>query len=146
MVCRHFRRSYPSQLRRLLAYFEPLNETAHNVSPLYRLDLFDWTVLFFYFLILGVLAVYGAYRIKQVIDFWRYRKLKPRPASLYAEHELPAVTVQLPLFNEVYVVERLLRAVTAIDYPRHLLEIQVLDDSTDETQALARATVESYRR
>ncbi|MEJ7714154.1 MAG: glycosyltransferase [Pyrinomonadaceae bacterium] len=102
-------------------------------------------MLIFYFLILGVLAVYGAYRIKQVIDFWRYRKIKPRPARLYAEHELPLVTVQLPLFNEVYVVERLLRAVTAIDYPRHLLEIQVLDDSADETQALARATVDKYR-
>ncbi len=133
----------PSEL--LSRYFEPLAKTAGNISPLYRLDFFDWMVLIFYFTILSVLAVYGAYRIKQVVDFWRYRKIKPRPARLYAEHELPLVTVQLPLFNEVYVVERLLRAVTAIDYPRHLLEIQVLDDSTDETQALARATVDKYR-
>jgi cellulose synthase/poly-beta-1,6-N-acetylglucosamine synthase-like glycosyltransferase len=54
--------------------------------------------------------------------------------------------VQLPLFNEMYVVERLLRAVTQIDYPRERLEIQVLDDSTDETVGLARATVEKYQR
>lgn len=133
----------PSEL--LSRYFDPLNQTAGNVSPLYQLDFFDWTVLLCYFLILGVLALYGAYRIKQVVDFWRYRKIKPRPARLYAEHELPVVTVQLPLFNEMYVVERLLRAVTAIDYPRHLLEIQVLDDSTDETQALTRETVEQYQ-
>ncbi|MGH9900395.1 MAG: glycosyltransferase, partial [Pyrinomonadaceae bacterium] len=54
--------------------------------------------------------------------------------------------VQLPLFNEVYVVERLLRAVTALDYPRDRLEIQVLDDSTDETREAAREAAESYRR
>lgn len=126
-------------------YFEVINQTARNISPLYRLDAFDWTVLSLYFLILGVLAIYGAYRIKQVADFWRYRKITPRPARFYDEDELPVVTVQLPLFNEMYVVERLLRAVTSIDYPRHLFEIQVLDDSTDETHELARATVEKYR-
>ena len=47
------------------------------------------------------------------------------------ESELPRITVQLPLFNEMYVVERLLESVTVLDYPRRLLEIQVLDDSTD---------------
>ena len=53
--------------------------------------------------------------------------------------------MQLPLFNEMYVVERLLKAVTEIDYPRDRLEIQVLDDSTDETVKLAEATVESLQ-
>jgi cellulose synthase/poly-beta-1,6-N-acetylglucosamine synthase-like glycosyltransferase len=55
------------------------------------------------------------------------------------------VTIQLPLFNEVYVVERLIDAVAAIDYPRDLMEIQVLDDSTDETSAVALRAVERYR-
>src|SRR5215210_6526474 len=124
---------------------EAVAKTAGNVSPLYRLDAFDWTVLVVYFAVLFLLSLYGAYRIKQVVDFWRYRKVEPRPRSLYAEGELPHVTVQLPLFNEVYVVERLLAAVTAVDYPRDRLEIQVVDDSTDETRERAARAVERYR-
>jgi cellulose synthase/poly-beta-1,6-N-acetylglucosamine synthase-like glycosyltransferase len=128
----------------LREHVEVFWKTAANISPLYQLDSFDYVVLAFYFTILGILAVYGAYRIKQVVDFWRYRRLQPRPRAFFTDDALPHITVQLPLFNELYVVERLLRAVTAIDYPRASLQIQVLDDSTDETQELARATVESY--
>ncbi|HWW76744.1 MAG TPA: glycosyltransferase family 2 protein [Pyrinomonadaceae bacterium] len=120
-------------------------KTAGNISPLYRLDAFDWTVLVLYFSILFLLSLYGAYRIKQVVDFWRYRGVGPRPKAYFAEAELPRVTVQLPLFNEVYVVERLLAAVTALDYPRGCLEIQVLDDSTDETRETAAREVSRYR-
>ncbi|MDT7542307.1 MAG: hypothetical protein QOE33_2211 [Acidobacteriota bacterium] len=120
--------------------------TQSNISTLYRLDRFDWIVLILYFTILFVLAVYGAYRIKQVIDFWRYKSIRPEAKARFADEDLPLITVQLPLFNEMYVVERLLAAVTAFDYPRDRLEIQVLDDSTDETTALAHATVERYRR
>ena len=126
-------------------YFHDLvNKTWGNISPLYKLDAFDWIVLIAYFAILGTLAVYGAYRIKQVIDFWRYRKFIPKPAARFSPEDLPLITVQLPLFNELYVVERLLKAVTAIDYPREKLEIQVLDDSTDETVKLAEAVVARY--
>src|ERR1044072_478848 len=112
---------------------EAVAKTADNISPLYRLDAFSWTVLSLYFAVLFVLSLYGAYRIKQVVDFWRYRTIEPKPKALFAEGELPVVTVQLPVFNEVYVVSRLLAAATAIDYPRERLEIQVLEDETDET-------------
>jgi cellulose synthase/poly-beta-1,6-N-acetylglucosamine synthase-like glycosyltransferase len=125
-------------------FCEGINKTWSNISPLYQLDTFDYTILSIYFGILGLLAIYGGYRIKQVVDFWRYHKLAPKPKERFGEAELPVITVQLPLFNEMYVVERLLKAVTEIDYPREKLEIQVLDDSTDETVKLARATVESY--
>jgi cellulose synthase/poly-beta-1,6-N-acetylglucosamine synthase-like glycosyltransferase len=126
-------------------YFHDLvNKTWSNISPLYKLDSFDWFILILYFAILGTLAVYGAYRIKQVIDFWRYKDFVPTPAGKYSEAELPTITVQLPLFNELYVVDRLLKAVTAIDYPREKLEIQVLDDSTDETVKVAEAVVAKY--
>ncbi len=121
-------------------------KTADNISPLYRFDSFDTLILSLYFSVLALLAVYGAYRIKQVIDFWRYRHIEPKPARVFDDAELPRITVQLPLYNEMYVVERLLKAVTEIDYPRERLEIQVLDDSTDETKELAHATVERYRR
>ena len=127
-------------------FCEIVDKTAGNISPLYHLDRFDWTVLILYFSILTILAIYGGYRIKQVVDFWRYRKLAPQPSAHFAEDELPRITVQLPLFNEMYVVERLLKSVTEIDYPRDRLEIQVLDDSTDETVKLASATVENYRQ
>ena len=120
-------------------------KTSSNISPLYRLDAFDWTILTLYFSMLFVLSVYGAYRMKQVADFWRYRRIEPKPKATFNESELPHITVQLPLFNEMYVVERLLEAVTAIDYPRDRMEIQVLDDSTDETVERARLIVADYR-
>ena len=56
----------------------------------------------------------------------------------------PKVTIQLPIFNERYVIERLVDAVSQFDYPRELLDIQVLDDSTDETREVARACVERH--
>jgi cellulose synthase/poly-beta-1,6-N-acetylglucosamine synthase-like glycosyltransferase len=118
--------------------------SAWNISPLYQLDIFDWTVLIVYFGILTVLAIYGVYRVKQVIDFWRYSKFPPKPKGEFAAADLPLITVQLPLFNEMYVVERLVKAVTEIDYPRERMEIQVLDDSTDETVNIASATVARY--
>ena len=135
MTCRFFREMFVARghRTRFPAYCAVITKTQNNISPLYRLDAFDWTVLILYFSILGVLAIYGLYRVKQVIEFWRYRKIVPEPKGHYSEDELPHITVQLPLFNEMYVVERLVKAVTEIDYPRDRLEIQVLDDSTDET-------------
>src|SRR6266550_8020790 len=119
-------------------------KTAANISSLYQLDAFDWTVLILYFGILTVLAIYGVYRVKQVIDFWRYSRFPPKAKGEFAAGELPYITVQLPLFNEMYVVERLVKAVSEIDYPHDRMEIQVLDDSTDETVGLGRATVAKY--
>jgi cellulose synthase/poly-beta-1,6-N-acetylglucosamine synthase-like glycosyltransferase len=120
--------------------------TIFNISPLYQFDAFDWTVLIIYFGILTVLAIYGVYRVKQVIEFWRYSRFPPKAKEHFAEESLPQITVQLPLFNEMYVVERLVKAVSEIEYPRDRIEIQVLDDSTDETVNIARATVENYAK
>jgi cellulose synthase/poly-beta-1,6-N-acetylglucosamine synthase-like glycosyltransferase len=125
-------------------YCDPIYKTAANISSLYQFDAFDWTVLIIYFGILTVLAIYGVYRVKQVIEFWRYSRFPPRAKDKFAEDILPHITIQLPLFNEMYVVERLVKAVTQIDYPRDRFEIQVLDDSTDETVNIARGTVENY--
>lgn len=69
---------------------------------------------------------------------------QPIPADCRAE--LPFVTVQLPVFNEMYVVERLLDSVSAFDYPKNRFEIQVLDDSTDETSLLIERKVEALRK
>ena len=71
-----------------------VNKTWGNISPLYQLDAFDWTILITYFAILTVLAIYGGYRVKQVIDFWRYRKFVPQPKERFAEADLPIITVE----------------------------------------------------
>jgi cellulose synthase/poly-beta-1,6-N-acetylglucosamine synthase-like glycosyltransferase len=104
----------------------------------------ETAVLGLYFFVLVILAVFGTHRYLMIYLYHRYRDRKPQPQPLPSE--LPRVTVQLPIFNELYVTERLLQSVTEIRYPRELLEIQVLDDSTDETTALAAAAVERYRR
>src|SRR3990172_5607975 len=67
-------------------------------------------------------------------------------AKMVSGEELPPVTVQLPIFNEALVTERLIDTIVRLDYPADRLHIQVLDDSTDETTAIALACVEHYRR
>jgi cellulose synthase/poly-beta-1,6-N-acetylglucosamine synthase-like glycosyltransferase len=107
-----------------------------------------------YFAVLLVLAMYGLHRSHLVITVLRHRKalraLKEGVPALPSEgiedrDDLPKVTIQLPLYNEATVAERLLDHVASIEWPRSCFEIQVLDDSTDETRALVRARVESYR-
>src|SRR6266508_2369172 len=88
-----------------------------------------------YFFVLIVLAIYGWHRYYLVYLYMRNRDKEPKPGP--ALDPLPVVTIQLPLYNEMYVADRLIAAVCQIDYPRDLLEIQVLDDSTDETRSIA---------
>src|SRR5262245_57605688 len=89
--------------------------------------------------VLLTLALYGFHRSTLVFLYYRNRRRDPEPAQRFSER--PRVTVQLPLFNEMYVASRLLDAVAQIDYPRDRFEVQVLDDSTDETQEICRAKV-----
>ncbi|RJS25813.1 glycosyl transferase family 2 [Corallococcus sp. H22C18031201] len=97
-----------------------------------------------YFSVLCVLAVYGSHRYRMAFLYYRHKFKLPTPKGTLKA--LPRVTIQLPIFNEMYVVERLVESVCRIDYPRDLLEIQVLDDSTDETCGIARACVERHRQ
>jgi len=101
-------------------------------------------VLLAYYLVLGVLAVFGAHRLWLLLLYYRTRH-QHRRAAPSAPEEWPRVTVQLPLFNEMFVAQRLIRAVVALDYPADRLEIQVLDDSTDETSDLVAAEVDRLR-
>lgn len=97
-----------------------------------------WT--FCYLSVLIGLSCYGLHRYFIVYLFLKNRNRPPQPLSHFSD--LPVVTVQLPLFNEIYVVQRLLKAVSELDYPRDRLQIQVLDDSTDETREITRSSVE----
>jgi cellulose synthase/poly-beta-1,6-N-acetylglucosamine synthase-like glycosyltransferase len=103
-----------------------------------------WTVLSLYFGSLLVMTAYGCHRWYLIWLYLRHRRAAARPPARFSE--LPRLTVQLPLFNEMYVARRLIEAVCALDYPRDRLEIQVLDDSTDETTRVVAEVVERYRR
>ena len=105
--------------------------------------LFSRLILALYYLFLGGLALYGVHRLAMVALYYRTRNrsipLPPDPESW------PVVTVQLPLYNELYVATRLIDAVCALDYPGDRLEIQVLDDSTDKTRQIVKDRVAHHR-
>jgi cellulose synthase/poly-beta-1,6-N-acetylglucosamine synthase-like glycosyltransferase len=111
-------------------------------SGIYHLNAFDLMMMIPYFIVLIILAVYGLHRYWLVYDYYKYRKNVPGPPP--AVTQWPRVSVQLPIFNERYVIERLVEAVSRFDYPLELLDIQVLDDSTDETCEVARSCVERH--
>ena len=98
------------------------------------------TVIVLYMLTLGILAIYGFHRAQLVFLYWKHKKRALKPVKRF--ETLPKVTVQLPMFNELYVAERLIESITTLEYPKDKLEIQVLDDSTDETVEIAKAKVE----
>ncbi len=100
-------------------------------------------IITLYLLVLAILGVYGFHRAHLLWLYWRHHRKEVAPATEW--DELPKVTVQLPMFNERYVAERLLEGVAKLDYPKDKLEIQVLDDSTDDTPAIAAAKVEELR-
>jgi hypothetical protein len=99
-------------------------------------------VLVLYFFVLSILAIYGWHRYFLVYLYMKHRGNTPR--ALPPPDVLPPVTVQLPIYNEMYVADRLISAVCEMDYPRELLEIQVLDDSTDETRDIAELAVRRH--
>jgi cellulose synthase/poly-beta-1,6-N-acetylglucosamine synthase-like glycosyltransferase len=110
---------------------------------LYHWNLFDAAVLLPYFAVMIVLSLYGVHRYTMAYHYFKFRK-NYHPNAPQHFDELPLVTVQLPIFNEQFVIDRLIEAVCAMEYPREKLEIQVLDDSTDETCEVASAIVERY--
>jgi cellulose synthase/poly-beta-1,6-N-acetylglucosamine synthase-like glycosyltransferase len=114
-------------------------------SGIHHLVFFDWAILIPYFSVLVVLSFYGLHRYEMIRGYWKHRKSLTEAAEPQPFAELPRVTIQLPLYNERYVVERLIEETSKMDYPRHLLEIQVLDDSTDETHAFTERLVAEYR-
>jgi cellulose synthase/poly-beta-1,6-N-acetylglucosamine synthase-like glycosyltransferase len=109
---------------------------------LYQANGFDLALLIPYFIVLILLASYGIHRYTLVYLYYKKKQNATKPPQQFAQ--LPRVTVQLPIFNEQYVVDRLLQAVCRMEYPREKLDIQLLDDSTDETAAVARELVEHY--
>ena len=106
----------------------------------------DWTSPNWYasyILVLLGLAGYGSHRLMIVFLYLKHARKRPEPTQRFSE--LPLVTVQLPVFNEMHVVDRLLGAVAALDYPKDKMQIQLLDDSTDETVEICAAGIARLR-
>jgi len=104
----------------------------------------DEIILVGYFVALLILFVFGLHGFVMLFYHRKYKEVKHEPKP---DFECDAtVTIQLPLYNELYVVERLIDTICKIDYPKDKLEIQVLDDSTDETVNIAARVVEEKRK
>jgi cellulose synthase/poly-beta-1,6-N-acetylglucosamine synthase-like glycosyltransferase len=113
-------------------------------SGIYSLNAFDLSLLIPYFLTLVILSAYGLHRYETIRTYFRHhKKLSDTAPAEWVK--LPRVTIQLPLFNERFVVERLLEEVLKADYPKDLLQVQVLDDSSDETHPFTERLVGEYR-
>src|SRR5215469_12312913 len=113
-------------------------------AGVHQLAWFDWAMLIPYFGILFILSIYGIHRYDVIRTYFKHRKnAAAEPPRQF--QQLPRVTIQLPLYNERYVVERLIDEVVKIEYPKELLQIQVLDDSTDDTAPFAEALVQRYQ-
>jgi len=113
----------------------------------YRWNAFDISLLIPYFIVMIILAFYGIHRYQLVWLYYRNRRNAARsaePPAKFEEGQLPFVTIQLPIYNEQFVIDRLIDACCRMDYPRDRFEIQLLDDSTDETTEVAAAIVQRY--
>ncbi len=112
------------------------------------IDIISYTIALLYF---GTLTYITLYCLMQFHLLYHYKKhhneLKVHPeVHPKLDEDMPMVTVQLPIFNEMYVVERLVENIVALDYPKEKLEIQILDDSTDETVEISKRKVAQYRQ
>ena len=113
-------------------------------AGVHHLDLFDYSLLIPYFLLLVILSFYGCHRYEMIRRYMKHKKdILTEPPSKF--DTLPRVTVQLPIYNERFVVERLIEEVAKMEYPKHLLQIQVLDDSNDETHPFTEALVRDFQ-
>src|SRR5512138_2690834 len=104
----------------------------------------EQTVLIAYIVALSILFVFGSHGFIMIYYYLKFRHR--RQPDVEGMESYPVVTVQLPLYNELYVVGRLVDATCAMVYPKEKLEIQVLDDSTDQTVDTVAALVERYSR
>ena len=115
------------------------------------MDILQYFYLAIYLAALVALFVYGMncyflliyYRLNYPKALKTHEVVKKKFYQQVPSRDWPRVTIQLPIYNERYVVKRLIESVSRIDYPRHLIEIQVLDDSIDDTGSIAKSVVES---
>jgi cellulose synthase/poly-beta-1,6-N-acetylglucosamine synthase-like glycosyltransferase len=126
-----------------LKHYLKMQYADQTFRGLYHWNWFDLALLLPYFAVMIVLAIYGVHRYTLCYLYFKYKKnYNPNPLKHF--DELPRVTIQLPIFNEQFVIDRLVEAICGLEYPKDKLEIQVLDDSTDETTEVAAEIVARY--
>lgn len=113
------------------------------------MEVLYYTIIIIYSLILIYILLYNLIQLELLVTYRKHKNqtLKAvcqKSPSILREH--PAVTIQLPMFNEKYVAERLIDNICALEYPKEKLEIQILDDSTDETIEISRRKVREYQQ
>jgi cellulose synthase/poly-beta-1,6-N-acetylglucosamine synthase-like glycosyltransferase len=118
-------------------FFDP------TFAGIHQLAWFDWALMIPYFTVLIILSAYGLHRYEMIRGYLKHKKRLIDPPTRF--EQLPRVTIQLPLYNEKFVVERLLEETLKMRYPRELFQIQVLDDSTDETHPFAESLCARYQ-
>src|SRR5690242_1353499 len=103
-----------------------------------------YLIIGLYTIALVYVTLYCLSQFHLLLKYWQNRKRdKLHDQVVFATGaDLPRVTIQLPVFNERYVIDRLIDNIVLLDYPRDKMEIQVLDDSTDDTREVCRAKVE----
>ena len=106
-------------------------------------DLAQTVFMTIYTFALVMVSIYGFHRYLLIFLYYRNRRKATKPAGKF--EELPRVTVQLPMYNERFVARRIIEGACRIDYPREKLQIQVLDDSTDDTRRIAEQAVAEAR-
>lgn len=103
---------------------------------------FEFSLVVLYGLVLWMLVIFGLHKYYLLYLYFKYKKQPQYSKSELTD--LPRVTVQLPVYNEKYVIKRLVDSICALNYPKDLLEIQILDDSSDETQIKAQNLANEY--
>ena len=111
------------------------------------MQIFYYSIFIIYVAALAYISIYCLMQFHLLIQYKKHYARHPKTPATPAKKDadLPFVTIQLPIFNEMYVVERLIDNIVQFDYPKEKMEIHILDDSTDETVAITQAKVAEYR-
>lgn len=106
---------------------------------------FQWIIYLYYLLIL-LLFIFGLNRVYLIYLYYRKKEPVDRPdLPLVKESYHPSITIQIPIYNESSVAKRIIKSIGEVDYPKHLITIQVLDDSTDHTLEIVSSAVNELR-
>lgn len=95
-------------------------------------------------LLLVILSLFGMHRLSMVLRWFRYRHITPKVSEQFST--LPTITVQIPLYNEKFVAERIIHACANLHYPKDKLQVQVVDDSTDDTSDIVKQAVQTLEK
>ncbi|MCL1077735.1 glycosyltransferase [Parashewanella spongiae] len=97
-----------------------------------------------HFFLLVILCLFGLHRLSMVVRWFKYRTFKPETPKVFKE--LPKITVQIPLYNEVLVAQRIVDSIVLLEYPKDKLQIQIVDDSTDDTSRVIAERVDFFQQ